>query len=591
MLTRKIIDIRLEEEKFYFPGETIKGFVIVHPKSAIKVNSVQLKFYGEVFINLKEKEYNTLFEKTLALSVYPNSTVPRQTTLDASEHSFSFEFIVPKNSDLPSSMEFGKKGHVRYTINAILDRPLIPESLCPKADYTVSLLEYIDIEQPQFRMPQEKSQDIMLSKAKYNQKCMLRASMPRLGFTRGDIVPLKVIIDHFTSFERKNGVTVDLIRTVEIRTTRHTVFKETTLKSTPHDIDTSQHQQQMISCQILIPTSTPPSIRYKDKVLRFHYKVRISAYFGKKESCTLDLPIVIGTWPRAAVPIDDDDDEQYKEDDLGLQLDSSIMTDEDEHILDDDDSVRTSSVDDPSSVRNSSNMSYKPANTREEAFVARSDSVTSRASNHSTSSHHSTRSWEHHYYYHHHQPPPSQPPQLNNSYGLSRNTSQCTTVSSPDRLPSYYNNNFHGNGHHRSSSIYSNEYPASQRNSLGYNQRLSMASLPPIVTQPPPPQSPQYRYPPISRYGTRLEDEAPSIILEHDVPTHILEPISFSTPTPTPTPSIPPPSTDIETAMDELSVNDSSSSLEDSDDEDDLLAIIERKKKREQKASKRKVAS
>lgn len=62
---------------------------------------------------------------------------------------------------------------------------MIPESLCPKTDYTVLLLEYIDIEKIKFRVPQEKSQDIMLPKAKYNQKCMVRASMPRLGFTRG----------------------------------------------------------------------------------------------------------------------------------------------------------------------------------------------------------------------------------------------------------------------------------------------------------------------------------------------------------------------------------------------------------------------
>ncbi|KAI8087881.1 uncharacterized protein B0P05DRAFT_464838 [Gilbertella persicaria] len=314
-LTNKILDIRLEEEKFYFPGETIQ-----------------------------EKEYNTLFQKTLALSVYPNSTTPKQTTLDATEHSFPFEFIVPKSSDLPSSMEFGKKGHIRYTIRAVLDRPMVPESLCPKTDYIVSLLEYIDIEQPQFKVPQEKSQDIMLPKAKYNQKCMLRASMPRLGFTRGDIVPLKVTIDHFTSYERKHGVTVDLVRTVEIRTTRHTIFKEAVLKSTPYDMHIT-HQQQAITCQILIPTSTPPSIRYKDKVLRFHYKVRISADFGKKVVCTLDLPIVIGTWPRAAVPIDDDDedeDDEQEDKQSSFHLDSSIITENE----DDDESYKSCSLDD-----------------------------------------------------------------------------------------------------------------------------------------------------------------------------------------------------------------------------------------------------
>jgi hypothetical protein len=62
---------------------------------------------------------------------------------------------------------------------------MIPESLCPKIDYRVLLLEYIDTEKAQFKVPQEKSQDIILPKAKYNQKCMVRASMPRLGFTRG----------------------------------------------------------------------------------------------------------------------------------------------------------------------------------------------------------------------------------------------------------------------------------------------------------------------------------------------------------------------------------------------------------------------
>lgn len=63
---------------------------------------------------------------------------------------------------------------------------MLLESLCPKVDYVVSLLEYIDIEREQFKIPQEKSQDLMLPQAKYNQKCMVRASMPRLGFTRGE---------------------------------------------------------------------------------------------------------------------------------------------------------------------------------------------------------------------------------------------------------------------------------------------------------------------------------------------------------------------------------------------------------------------
>ncbi|CAO3606998.1 unnamed protein product [Mucor fragilis] len=635
-LTNKILDIRLEEEKFYFPGETIKGFVLIHPKSAIKVNSIQLKFSGQVYIHLKEKETNTLFQNTLVLSVYPNSTSPKQTTLDASEHGFPFQFVVPKNLNLPSSMEFGKKGHIRYTISALLDRPMIPESLCPKVEYAVSLLEYIDIEKDQFRIPQEKSQDIMLPKAKYNQKCMVRASMPRLGFTRGDIVPLKVNIDHFTSFSRKNGVTVDLVRTVEIRTSRHTVFKETVLRSTQYDMDikASNHQQAML-CQLLIPTSTPPSIRYKDKVLRFHYKVRVSVSFGDKSKCTLDMPIVIGTWPRAAVPIEDDDDASSVHD-----MDDANGYDDDDDDDDDIESLKTCSVDDQSSVRTSSNIlpSWHTNNSststlttaqrnsiisNNEDLVGRSDSVASKASNrshNSVSSWKSSRSWEYQQQQQQQQPPPSHQQQQQQYYhhhqysqssnNLSRNGSQSTTLSSPDRLPSYYNGN--SMGHTRASSVYSTDYPLYTNNNInrnssqgsnGYNQyynnvRQSMVSLPPLAGPMVQPQQP-YNTNRLSRYS-RYEEEPP-IILENDVPTHILEPLPSSNPSSSPSPIPPtiqesqheqaatPTTTSNIAAPPYLSESSSdSSSFEDSDDDDDLLAIIERKKKKEQKELRKK---
>ncbi|CEP14096.1 hypothetical protein [Parasitella parasitica] len=623
-LTNKILDIRLEEEKFYFPGETIKGLVIVHPKNAIKVNSIQLKFCGQVFIHLKEKETNTLFEDNLTLSVYPNSTSPKQTTLNASEHCFSFEFIVPKNLNLPSSMEFGKKAHIRYTINALLDRPMIPESLCPKVEYAVSFLEYIDIEKDQFKIPQEKSQDIMLPKAKYNQKCMVRASMPRLGFTRGDIVPLKVNVDHFTSYARKNGVTVDLVRTVEIRTSRHTIFKEAVLRSTQYDLDIKpQSYQQSILCQLLIPTSTPPSIRYKDKVLRFHYKVRITVTFGDQSTCTLDMPIVIGTWPRAAVPIDDDDDSLDQDTKDSCQTNNGA--DGDDGDDDDIESLKTGSVDDQSSVRNSSNIlpSWYTNNSstttlttphrssvasNKEDLVNRSDSIASKVSNNSASSCTSSRSWEqqhqqqqhqyqqqHPYYHHHHY--------SHSSNNLSRNVSQSTTLSSPDRLPSYYNNGSPMN-HNRPSSVYSTDYPYSNNNisrnsshgSNGYpfysSSRQSMVSLPPLAG--PMAQQP-YNGNRLSRYS-RYEDD-PSIILEHDdVPTHILEPLPSSVPSPIDEsqqqeqeqlPTVVAAAAAASVAY--LPESSDSSSFEDSDeDEDDLLAIIERKKKKEQKELRRK---
>jgi hypothetical protein len=379
-----------------------------------------------------------------------------------------------------------------------------------------------------------------------------------------------VTVDHFTSFARKQGITVDLVRTVEIRTTRHTIFKETVLKSTQYDIDiTEDHLQQSIMCQLLIPTSTPPSICYKEKVLRFHYRVRISVTFNNKCISTLDMPIVIGTWPLAAVPIDDDDD------------------DDDDSLLDEIESLRTCSVDDMSSIKTNSNIlpSWHTNNSSTSTLtntphtsvlstsgVGRSDSVASKASNNSISSWKSSQSWEQQQYYQH---------------NLSRNISQSTTLSSPDRLPSYYTNTPNNPTHQRSfSTIYSStEYPlyntnnnVNRNNSNGnahhfhhhHHQRQSMVSLP------------QHNSNRLSRYSTRTEGDymQPPMILEHDnVPTHILEPLPSSGPVPKQ-----------EQCPIISSSASESSSFEDSDEENDLLAIIEKKKKKEQRALRKQKA-
>lgn len=626
-----------------------------------------------MYIHLKEKETNTLFQNTLVLSVYPNSTSPKQTTLDASEHGFPFQFVVPKNLNLPSSMEVrraSERERTRLTpgyISSLAKRATsatqsahcstgpwyqnrcVQRSSMPYPCWNTLISKRINLEYPKRKVrtlccPKQST----TKNAWWEHRCLAWVSQevtrpkphkntanPTLKL-KGDIVPLKVNIDHFTSFSRKNGVTVDLVRTVEIRTSRHTVFKETVLRSTQYDMDikASNHQQAML-CQLLIPTSTPPSIRYKDKVLRFHYKVRVSVSFGDKSKCTLDMPIVIGTWPRAAVPIEDDDDASSVHD-----MDDANGYDDDDDDDDDIESLKTCSVDDQSSVRTSSNIlpSWHTNNSststlttaqrnsiisNNEDLVGRSDSVASKASNrshNSVSSWKSSRSWEYQQQQQQQQPPPSHQQQQQQYYhhhqysqssnNLSRNGSQSTTLSSPDRLPSYYNGN--SMGHTRASSVYSTDYPLYTNNNInrnssqgsnGYNQyynnvRQSMVSLPPLAGPMVQPQQP-YNTNRLSRYS-RYEEEPP-IILENDVPTHILEPLPSSNPSSSPSPIPPtiqesqheqaatPTTTSNIAAPPYLSESSSdSSSFEDSDDDDDLLAIIERKKKKEQKELRKK---
>lgn len=120
---------------------------------------------------------------------------------------------------------------------------MVPESLCSKVSYSVPILELVDVTKMPFIKPQEKSMDILLPGAKYNKKCQTTGSMPRFGYTRGnlnkkytyivgegklthlfsslgEILPLKVVINHFESFNKPNALEVELVRTLEIRTQR-----------------------------------------------------------------------------------------------------------------------------------------------------------------------------------------------------------------------------------------------------------------------------------------------------------------------------------------------------------------------------------
>lgn len=374
---------------------------------------------------------------------------------------------------------------------------------------------------------------------------------------------------------------------------------------------------------MLIPTSTPPSIRYKDRVLRFHYKIRVTVLFDKKTSITLDLPIVVGTWPRAAVPIEDDDDA------FAHDMEDSVLTDEEDDDVDIE-SLKTCSIDER---RTSSNLlpSWQTVNSStstlttaqrnsiisvNDSYVGRSDSVASKASNrsyNSVSSWKSTRSCEQQTYYHQ---------KNHSSNNLSRNTSQSTTLSSPDRLPSYGGYNGNSPTHHnRSSSVYSNDslYPNNNMNrnpqpmynGLQQQQAFYSNSQPSFYNNMPLQQQQQQVFynghqrqsmnqqqqnvnnnnnNRLSRYNGRNEQD-PSTALEQDVPTHILEPLGTSGFVPLTSPIHEQQETDYSPYIQPtpISPNDSDdiSSFDDSDD-DDLLAIIERKKKKERRELRKK---
>lgn len=111
------------------------------------------------------------------------------------------------------------------------------------------------------------------------------------------------------------------------------VTSEFTLRTSESNINIygPYNFSQSLTEQIMIPTSTPPTIDKKGKIIYINYKVRVTVNLNSKHSTkrknivTVELPIVVGTWPRAAVPIDEDDEWIEGMDDLMLS-DEEVAT-------------------------------------------------------------------------------------------------------------------------------------------------------------------------------------------------------------------------------------------------------------------------
>lgn len=77
---------------------------------------------------------------------------------------------------------------------------MVPESLCAKAEYTVPILEFVDITSSRLSKPQEQLIYFLAdSSKKQSKQCQLKVSMPRFGFTRGEelFFPLEAIYIRF----------------------------------------------------------------------------------------------------------------------------------------------------------------------------------------------------------------------------------------------------------------------------------------------------------------------------------------------------------------------------------------------------------
>lgn len=390
---------------------------------------------------------------------------------------------------------------------------------------------------------------------------------------------------------------IELVRKVKIQSPKNTLDEEHVLKSNKFDLNIigPYNFSQSITSQLLIRT-TPPTIRYKDRVLRVHYKIRAKVFTENKKTpnLVLELPIVIGTWPRADIPIDDDDDEDI------IQNMGEVMISDD----DDDEDIWMRQQEELEFKRHSSSSFASPSptlpNSTKNHFNNNNSSVRRSGSNNSLGSISSWRS------------------QSTADPRISTATSPTSITNSSVGGSSVISNNTIPENHQRNTLP-----PVGFKMSNGYLNRSS--STPDLLSNPPlPPQQtgrtilidptvrssyyePQnghrstkslHSIHPQSQQHRRIgSDEfnftptsSSSFSVSHsdpEVPNHTLTFVSSHLQTTTPPRIVTQHKPITESNTSSLDETSDSDSEDDDDSDDDLFAIIEKKKRKEEREQKR----
>ncbi|KAG2180087.1 hypothetical protein INT43_003875 [Umbelopsis isabellina] len=421
--------ITLDEERYYFPGDCIRGKVTLHLQKPCKTASIRVCLWGKVATLIKDrKEEFPLFQKEIMAFQLPGG---KSTVLEPRIHSYPFEFIIPTDLSLPSFMEQSDypEGSITYAIQAIHDRPFVADILAQKAQLHIPLLEKIDVMSQQYQFAQEANAHCMFDhipaedgqnaySIEHSMQAAVNAMIPRIAYVRGETIPVNVSIHHIYPFSRVGGLTISLCRAALFANGSKTyITPEIPVKTIKCDINVTDPRTltQNICEQLLVPSTTPPTIDSNGRLLQVQYKIVITAELsdmnrssllsklknGNNEPhsplhiATLHLPVKLGTLPFASMPIDPEefgDDITEAENQSQVSEGSTIVFGIEKSMS------RKSSISVP-------NIDLK-------RIMSRSDSINSYSSITSTASRQSWRS------------APS---------GLSRNTSSTSTNSTPLR--------------------------------------------------------------------------------------------------------------------------------------------------------------
>ncbi|CAO3699129.1 unnamed protein product [Rhizopus stolonifer] len=298
--------IELSEERYYFPGEEIKGQLVLNLKRRTK--TVNFEIILSCLAEMKGSKRKT----DLTLKIIPE----KANHLNRGIHRYPFSMMIPTDLILPSTLEIPGVLKVSYRLKAIYNGNFsLLKNVYPTARKSVAILEDINVESDRFNGPHTLTKDRALAGESRNVR--VEMTLPRLAAVKGDTIPITIKIHHIGVMVRNRAIKVQLMKYVHDKNGKiHRIMEQSHSVADIEILGPTKFTESFHLPLPIISASTCPTVKDSCEIFKIEYHIQATINLNEENPhgeekpaniFLLDQPFTVGTRPRNHYAIDPDD--------------------------------------------------------------------------------------------------------------------------------------------------------------------------------------------------------------------------------------------------------------------------------------------
>jgi sporulation-control protein spo0M len=290
----------IDGKDVFFPGETVRGTVVIQLEESLEAKAVVLKFLGRAHWQNDDDEGHEASNGCLLnneITLVSPQLQKRESNiiLDSGKHSFPFEFILP--SELPTSYHYDVQhweAWISYTIEAVIERKFYERNDTYSREFRVQEVHNLNLMPDLNEYSEVLSENVRSFFGFSYGLSYVKLSVPKRGYYLGDIIDATVYIDNTAYTNQTKEVTLELVRETSYLTSKDKPRKTTSLTIKKSLLQESLQANTMYKCSdfLSVPMDLTPDVYVKD-CLQIKYFLLLTVRQLTERNITCRLPLII----------------------------------------------------------------------------------------------------------------------------------------------------------------------------------------------------------------------------------------------------------------------------------------------------------